>query len=306
MHECMNAKMQKINISVCGKLMLLGEHAVVYGYPCIVAAVDKYLVATADFSDKNGDTIITPGFSDQSFIKETIKIFRDQFHKKEPVSIETKSEIGGYGLGSSAAVVVAMMKALLELHKIKIDKKALFDLCYKVILNIQGSGSGFDVASAIYGGVLYYAKNGKIIEPLNVCDVPLIVGFSGTKADTVSQINLVKEKMDTYKEAVEKIFTNIAKLVDEAKQTILDKDWARLGVLLNYNQDYLENLGVSTEKLNSMISAARKAGAYGAKLSGAGGGDCMFALVSEEKKKEVTEAIKKAGGEIIDVGDNVI
>jgi len=301
MRECMNAKMQKINISAPGKLILLGEHAVVYGYPCIVTAVNRHLTARVSFSEGKDDVVVTPEVSDQSFIKEAIKIFRNQFNKKQPIHIETKSEIGAYGLGSSAATVVATMKALLQLFKIKINSKTLFDLCYKAVLNVQGVGSGYDVAAAIYGGTLYFAQKGKIIESLSTDNIPLVVGYSGVKADTVSQINLVHKKLKNYKEGVEKIFENIAKLVNEAKQIINNKDWARLGTLMNYNEDYLGNLGVSTEKLNSMILAARKAGAYGAKLSGAGGGDCMIALVSKETENQVREAITCVGGQIVKI-----
>lgn len=290
-----------VRIAAPGKLMLMGEHAVVYGYPCIVSAVNKYLTVTVGFADNKEERIVTPGVSDQSFIKETVKIFRNRFNKKELLTIETKSEIGGYGLGSSAAAVVATMKALIQLYKIKINEKSLFDLCYKVILNIQGVGSGYDVASAIYGGTLYFAQKGKIIEPLDAPDIPLVIAYSGVKAETVGQINLVKEKMKSYKEGVTKIFENIAKLVDEAKKAIIDKDWVRLGALMSYNQDYLEDLGISTEKLNSMILAARKSGAYGAKLSGAGGGDCMIALVPQEKKRGVENAIKGVSGEILNL-----
>jgi mevalonate kinase len=266
-----------------------------------VTAVNRYLTARVSFSEGKDDVVVTPEVSDQSFIKEAIKIFRNQFNKKQPIHIETKSEIGYYGLGSSAATVVATVKALLQLFKIKINSKTLFDLCYKTVLNVQGSGSGFDVASAIYGGTLYFAQKGKIIESLNTDNIPLVVGYSGVKADTVSQINLVGQKLKNYKEGVEKIFENIAKLVSEAKQAINSKDWVRLGTLMNYNEDYLENLGVSTEKLNAMILAARKAGAYGAKLSGAGGGDCIIALVSKETENQVKEAINCAGGQIIKV-----
>lgn len=294
-------KKNKITVASPGKLMLFGEHAVIYNYPCIVMAVNRYLTARVSFSGSNDDVIITPEVSDQSFIKEAIKIFRSQFNKKEPIYIETKSEIGTYGLGSSAATVVATMRALLQLFKIKIDSKTLFNLCYKVVLNIQGLGSGYDVASAIYGGILYFAQKGKIIESLGANDIPLVVGYSGVKADTVSQINLVREKLKNHKKGVIKIFENITKLVNAAKQAINDKDWVRLGTLMNYNEDYLGNLAVSTEKLNAMILAARKAGAYGAKLSGAGGGDCMIALVSKETENQVKEAITLAGGQIIKI-----
>ncbi len=93
-------------------------------------------------------------------------------------------------------------------------------------------------------------------------------------------------------------------MVEKAKETIIYKDWQRLGTYMNYNQDYLQDLGVSTEKLNTMIKAARDTGAYGAKLSGAGGGDCMIALVSPAVRKNVSSSIEKVGGEIININTN--
>jgi len=107
--------------------------------------------------------------------------------------------------------------------------------------------------------------------------------------------------MKQYPEGVEKIFNSIADLVEKGKKAINEKDWPALGKYLNYHQDYLEDLGVSTPKLAGMIAAARKVGALGAKLSGAGGGDCMIALVDQISKEKVTEAVEKAGGEIIDL-----
>ncbi len=180
----------------------------------------------------------------------------------------------------------------------------MFDLSCKTVLDIQGKGSNFDVAAVIYGGTIYFKNGGEVIESLAAEGLNLVVGFTGIKSDTVSMINLVSEKMKNYKEGVEKIFDNIAGLVEEGKQAIMDKDWERLGTLMDYNQNYLEDLGVSTDKLNLMIDEAKKAGAYGAKLSGAGGGDCMIALVSDQSRLKVCQAIKNAGGKIMEVAVN--
>ena len=118
-------------------------------------------------------------------------------------------------------------------------------------------------------------------------------------------IDMVKQKLKTHKDGVEKIFENIDNLVRQAKSAILESNWQRLGVLMNYNQDYLEDLGVSTQKINDLVVSARQAGAWGAKLSGAGAGDCIIALVSSETKMRVAQAIEKSGGKIIDVSSCV-
>ncbi|MCJ7739786.1 mevalonate kinase [Candidatus Microgenomates bacterium] len=290
-----------ITVSAPGKLMLMGDHAVVYGRPCLVAAVDKYLTVKAGLSDGQNDVFVTPKESNQTFLLQAIKLFREHYLIKEPVVIETESELGNYGLGSSSAVTVATIKALSELFKQKITDRELFDLSFKAVLAVQGLGSGFDVASAIYGGIIYFVSKGEMVERLPGVEMNLVIGYSGIKADTVKMVKSVEEKMKQYPSAVEKIFDNIADLVEKGKKAINEKDWFSLGKYLNYHQDYLEDLGISTPKLEAMITAARDAGALGAKLSGAGGGDCMIALICAEKKVEVKNAIEKAGGEIIDL-----
>lgn len=289
-----------IKVAAPGKLMLFGDHAVIYGYPCIVTAINKYLVVNIKKSKTNRDEFATGGISDNGFLASALNTFRKKYQMKDKVIISTESGLGKHGLGSSAAVVVATLKALTEFMNINISHRELFTISYEAILSKQKIASGFDVAASIFGGILYYQRKGEIIEQLSLDPLPLVIGFSGNKADTVSMVKELAQKRKLYKEGIDKIFQSIAVLVVQAKKALLEKDWIRLGILMNYNQDYLEDLGVSTEKLNKMILAARNAGAYGAKLSGAGGGDCMIALASPDKSQRVKEAIKNAGGEIIE------
>lgn len=288
--------MGEITVSAPGKLLLTGEHSVVYGNPCLVVAIDKRIKVTLEKSDKDD-------WSNSKFIDVAVKIFRATNNLNQALKITVSSDFSAnYGLGSSSAVTVATVYGLYKLLLNKEpDKKDLFAFCYLVVLEVQGVSSGFDIAAAIYGGIIYFVTGGKIIEPIMVEDLPLLVAYSGTKADTMAMVNQVKTQMTDHKTGVNEIFRNITNLVEEGKKALWEKDWVRLGTLMNFNQDYLEDLGVSTEKLDDMISAAKKAGAYGAKLSGAGGGDCMIAVVPEEKRKNIEEAIKSVGGEILDV-----
>ena len=273
--------------SAPGKLMLFGEHAVVYGYPCIVTAISERLIV--ETSEKN----CLP--KDTRFVDAAIKLWGTEETKLST----TCSFSGVYGFGSSSAVTVATLKLL----KPDVDNKTLFDAAYKIVLDIQKTGSGFDVAAAVYGGTVYYVKN-KIREPLSVKSMPLIVGYTGVKSNTVDIVNSVAGKREQYGEKVERIFQSIAKIVEDAKSKIIEGDWERVGRFMDFNQDYLRDLGVSSEKLEAMIKAAKDAGAYGAKLSGAGGGDCMIALAPPDKRQAVEEAITRAGGEVVPVTPN--
>ncbi len=312
-----------ITVSAPGKLMLIGEHAVVYGRPCLVTAIDQRMEVITQLLEEKIFRLEAPDVKITGYKKEISDLgkvdipkgakfaetavfnFWDKYKIKNGVKITTKANFSSkFGFGSSSATVVGVVKALSELFGVKITNKELFDLCYKTILDVQGKGSGFDIAAAIYGGTLYFKTGGEIIDQLPTDGLVLVVGYSGIKADTVYTVNSVADKMKNYKTGIEKIFDNIAGLVEEGKQAITDKDWERLGTLMDYNQSYLEDLGVSSDKLNIMIDAAKKAGAYGAKLSGAGGGDCMIALVSAETESEVSKAITKAGGEIIEATAN--
>jgi mevalonate kinase len=216
--------------------------------------------------------------------------------------VTTSSEFSSqFGFGSSSASTVCVVKALSELFDLHLSNKELFDIAYKTVLDIQGKGSGFDIAAGIYGGTLFFVTGGEVIEPLVLDALPLIVGYSGVKADTVTLMNQVKEKSTKYPEVVEEIYNSIEDLVLLAKDAVLEQDFATVGDLMNINQGFLAALGVSTKKLADMIYSAREAGAYGAKLSGAGGGDCMIALAPGEKRDDVIAAIAASGGEVIDV-----
>lgn len=334
----MNKKV--ITVSAPGKLMLFGEHAVVYDHPCLVTAVDQRMRATVELLENNDFILKAPdvqilnykkamndlGKGDipkgAKFVELAVRNFFDYIKKEKMlkpsnsagrqvqhdrlgIKITTASEFSAqFGFGSSSASTVCVIKALAELLDKKLSKKEIFDLAYKTVLDIQGKGSGFDVAAATYGGTLYFVTGGEIIKLLKITSLPLIVGYSGVKADTVELMNQVKEKADKYPKVVDSIYSEIEQLVEFANKAILKNDWQTVGELMTINQGYLASLGVSTQKLADMIYAAREAGAYGAKLSGAGGGDCIIAAAPKEKMTTVKKAIKSAGGEVIEVETN--
>ncbi|MDZ4209918.1 MAG: hypothetical protein U1C56_01930, partial [Candidatus Curtissbacteria bacterium] len=249
---------KQITVSAPGKLMLLGEHAVVYGRPCIVTAVGQRMKATVELTNEPVFQLNAPDVQvtdykkpmDQlgvgdipkgakfveiavanflirhperlaknlSRMRDTSDKLRDSSSKTPQndnfgVKITTASEFSSqFGFGSSSASTVCVIKALSELTGTNLDNKqslrsddlkSIFDLAYKTVLDIQGKGSGFDAAAAVYGGTLYFVTPGKVIEPLNIDSLPLIVGYSGIKADTVTLMNQVSEKAKKYPEVIE-------------------------------------------------------------------------------------------------------
>lgn len=313
-----------IRVSAPGKLMLFGEHAVVYNRPCLVTAVDQRMGMIAEILNESvfeleAEDIKISGYKKSmsdlgkgeiprgaSFVEIAAKNFSEKYPLRGGIRMTTKSEFSSqFGFGSSSASAVCTIKALSELLRIKLTPKEIFDLAYKTVLDIQGKGSGFDVAAGIYGGTLYFFTGGKVIEPLRVDELPVVVGYSGIKADTVTLINQVAEKAKKHPEIVENIYNQIEKIVERAKIELLKKNWEMVGILMNENQELLQELGVSTERLDHMCEASLDAGAYGAKLSGAGGGDCMIALVPEEKREQVEKAIEKVGGMVIRIKPNI-
>lgn len=312
-----------ITTSAPGKLMLFGDHSVVYGHPCIVTAVDQRLFVSVK---KNGVDVFhlsAPNLGLEAysktiedlgkkqlpkavrFIEHLYKRFLEKYPQSNGVVVTTKSEFSSsFGFGSSSAVTVAFAKALCELYQVKLDNKQLFDLCYQAVLDVQGVGSGFDIAAAIWGGTIYYISPAKIVETLEVDDLPLVVGYTGIKADTPTIVRMVALQRTRHKQKIDGYFDQASQVVEQAKGAINNKDWLLLGKLMRQNQNILADLQVSSLELDRLIVAAEQAGAEGAKLSGAGGGDCMIALAQKDTEKYVKQAIIHVGGEIMDVAIN--
>ena len=319
--------MKKITVSAPGKLMLFGEHAVIYNHPCLVTAVNQRMYVTIELLDEHQFQLDAKDVKIKNYKKQLSELGKGEIPKdakfaeiavlnviarseeakqsRVGIKITTRSEFSSqFGFGSSSAITVCIIKALSELFSLNLNDKQIFDLSYKTVLEIQGKGSGFDIASAIYGGTLYFETAGKTIQLITNNHLPLIVGYSGIKADTATLINRVFNKFTNNKKRLEDLYTETETIVKQAKQEIENSNWKIVGQLMNRNQKLLIELGISTPKLDNMIFAAISHGAYGAKISGAGGGDCMIALAPADKIKSAEEAITKADGKIISIQPN--
>jgi mevalonate kinase len=311
---------ERVTVAAPGKLMLFGEHAVIYDRPCIVTAVDSRVNVSVMLTDSKKIQVDAPsmeviGYEKKfgelgtgeipkgaRFIEAAVKQFLQVQDLPTGLRIETESDFSSkYGFGSSSAVTIGVLKALSDVFDYRLSERELFDLGYKAVLEVQEVGSGFDLAAATWGGVIYYVAGGKKVDPLNVDGVPLVVGYTGIKADTPGLVRRVGKLYESNKRTVGSIFDSMAMVVEEARQALERRDFATVGELMNINQGLLNALGVNTQELSNLVFAAKRGGAIGAKLSGAGGGDCMIALVTKDSRSEVEESIREAGGTVIDV-----
>ncbi|WP_297069237.1 mevalonate kinase [Thermococcus sp.] len=314
----------KVTASAPAKIILFGEHSVVYGKPAIAAAIDLRTYVGARFNENGrikieARDIKTPGlivsFSENeiyfesdygkaaevlSYVRQSIELVREEADRNERgVTVSITSEIPvGAGLGSSAAVAVATIGAVSRLLGLELSSEEIGKLGHRVELLVQGASSGIDPTVSAMGGFIHY-QNGNF-EHLPFMELPLVVGYTGSSGSTKELVEMVRESYEEMPEVIGPVLNSMGMLVEKARDIITGEHGANvkfklLGKLMNVNHGLLDALGVSTKKLSELVYAARVAGALGAKITGAGGGGCMYAL-APERQSEVATAIRIAGG----------
>lgn len=315
----------EITVSAPAKLFILGEHAVVFDGTCIVTAVDARLhvklsrrpdpvlhidapdVGLADFQRPLTDVIAGQASTPESaFIESCVRIFHERHHISTGLNIQTHSQFKReYGIGSSSAVVAATLFGLSQLYEQDFTKEELLKMGVDAIQRVQTLGSGADLAAAIYGGTLYYVnREPRQAELLTVGDLPLLVVYSGHKASTRRWVESVGDLQHRWPMIVNPVVEAMLAIVETGKAAILTQDWSQLGTLMNIQHGLLHALGVDTASLSQIVHFAREQGAYGAKLSGAGGGDCAIILCDLEDVDDIRTRLTDAGLRILELKAN--
>ncbi len=281
--------------SAPGKVILFGEHFVVYGIKAILCSIDKRITATSQLIDEKiikiksilGESTLKIDSID-NMEKITPKLMKPFFYVANKVLEENTTNNGieivieselpiGVGLGSSSAACVAVTASVNGLFH-KLPKNEILKKAIDAERILFEETSGADLTVSTFGGLMLYdTENGfEHFESTN--NLNFIIANSGQAHNTRKIVGKVKMFKERNEQLFNKLCKKEAEIIDEAIRSLKENDLNNLGYLMSKNQDLLEQIGVSTTKLDFLVKEAKKT-SFGAKITGAGGGGCIISLV---------------------------
>ncbi len=293
------------------KAILLGEHFVVSGAKAISVALGIYAIAEAEELPSwpseitsrdlglraliQGPDLSYSGPSELSPIVAVIRALRSRDFDFPPFRLTIKSEIpDGAGLGSSASASAAAALALVGLAGSDITRDELFYVTLEGERVAHGNPSGVDPATVVHGGVLLFKKETGVLERLGSLEgASVVVADSGLRRRTSGSIASVLSMLERIGSLRSDLIAFADKLVSSAWEAIKGMDHERLGLLMNVNHGLLSAIGVSTPELEEIVYLARRAGALGSKVTGAGLGGSVIALAAHGSEEAVEEAMSR-------------
>ena len=294
--------------SAPGKVILFGEHAVVYERPAIAAPVTQVrAVVTADpapsgagltlVASELGRSISIATAPEDDPLAAAARLTLSHLSTPEPDAILTiNSTIPiASGMGSGAAVSTAIVRSLARFLGHTLEPAEISPLVFEVEKIHHGTPSGIDNTVVAYEQPVYFQQGHPITRLIVGAPFTLLIGDTGTASPTGKIVGQVRQGWQRAPARYDALFDQIGDVVDEARRTIEAGEIDALGLLMDDNQKLLSEMGVSSSKLDALVETACFAGALGAKLSGAGQGGNMIALVEDDMIEEIAEALRGEG-----------
>lgn len=284
----------KSKASAPGKVILFGEHFVVYGVKVILCAINKRITVIAEkvkeekisIKSNIGDLILEPNkpISEIDSPLKPLYYLADKILQKQNqttgIKITVESDIPlGVGLGSSSACCVAGAAAISRLFT-ETSKEEILELAIEAEKTIFQNTSGADCTVCTYGGIMEYDRKNGFTKIRSEPNFHLVIANSNIEHSTELIVAKVKQFKEENEIEFSKLCNDESKLVEDVLKLLKDNNIKELGRKISQNQKYLEVIGISNEKLRDMILIGEKS-SFGAKITGAGGGGCIFALTDE-------------------------
>ena len=294
----------KSKASAPGKVILFGEHFVVYGVKAILCAINKRISVTAEKSEENkisiksniGNLTLEPNKL-ISEINSPLKPFYYLANKmiqnqNTGIEIIVESDIPlGVGLGSSSACCVAGAAAISRLFN-KTSKEEILKLAIEAEKTIFKNTSGADCTVCTYGGIMEYDKENGFNKIESEPNFHLVIANSNIEHSTESVVARVREFKEKDEIKFATLCNNESKLVKDVLELLKENNIKEIGDKAIQNQEYLETIGISNDKLREMIQIGQNK-SFGAKITGAGGGGCIFALTDESNLDQTMNQFKE-------------
>ena len=289
--------------SAPGKVILFGEHFVVYGVKAILCSINKRVTVTAEktserkisINSKIGKLELEPD-KPISEINSPLKPFyylanKSIENKDSGIRIHIDSEIPlGAGLGSSSACCVAGAAAIFKLFG-NISREEVLKLAIEAERTIFENTSGADCTVCTYGGIMEYDKNKGFKKIEYEPNFQLVIINSNIEHSTQSMVSKVKEFENKNTEEFSRLSDLESKLVEDVLKLVKENKIQEIGQKMNQNQKYLENIGISNKELTKMIRIGQES-SFGAKITGSGGGGCIFVLTNESNLQNILKKFK--------------
>lgn len=303
--------LESVSAKAPGKVILFGEHAVVYGYPAISMGISLKTYASVEAIEENkiilsldtyerlheytdlNDLItnIPPGFKQIGYLFNAIKKrYNIQIDK---IRVKMSSDLPpGSGLGSSSSSSVALVSSISNFYDLNLDRGNISDYAFEMEKIVHGTPSGIDNTTCTYGNLIFFQNGNHRL--LSVPDrFHVLITYCGIRHNTRMALEKVREFNELNPQECKQIFEKISNIVKDAESAISKGNIVKIGKLMNSNQKLLDTLGLSNHEIAKINEIAIEYGAFGSKLTGAGLGGCVVTLGTEDNLRAISTILEE-------------